>query len=170
MFAGAIDRSPSRAGAPICGRYVHDAAVFLWQHHAKFVLHAQQRSEHVGIERCRVAVRSLLRYRAGHAFRAGSVHSDIQTAKSFHGLVDQVTYVFFPAHIGADELRFRTSLTDFTDELLAFFLAPTGNNNPSTLLGKRDCRPMPVSPPVIKTTWLFIEFLLEKFLYPIANP
>ena len=44
------------------------------------------------------------------------------------------------AHIDADELRFRTSLTDFTDELLAFFVAPTGDNNLSTLLGKRECR------------------------------
>src|ERR1700676_3263176 len=140
MFAGGIDRSPSRAGVPICGGYVHDATVFLWQHHAKFVLHAQQRAEDVGIERCRVAVRSLLRYRAGHAFRTGSVYSDIQTAKSFHGLIDQVTYVFFAAHIGADELRFRTCLTELTDELLAFFVAPTGNNNLSTLLGKSEGR------------------------------
>src|SRR5882762_10814914 len=141
MFAGGIDnRSPSCPGVPICGGYVHDAAVFLWQHHAKFVLHAQQRAEYIGIERCRVAVRSLLRYRAGHAFRTGRVYSDIQTAKSFHGLVDQVTYVLFAAHIGADELSFRTCLTDFTDELLAFFVAPTGNNDLSTLLGKRECR------------------------------
>src|SRR2546426_1863540 len=81
-----------------------------------------------------------LGYRAWHAFRTGSVHSDIQMAKSFHGLVDQVAYVFFAPHIGADELGFRTCLTDFTDELLAFFAAPTGNNNLGTLLGKRECR------------------------------
>jgi hypothetical protein len=61
-------------------------------------------------------------------------------AKSFHGLVDQVAYVFFAPHIGADELGFRTCLTDFTDELLAFFAAPTGNNNLGTLLSKRECR------------------------------
>src|SRR5216684_7965582 len=134
MLAGGIDRSTRRAGMPKCGGYVHDAAVFLWQHRAKFVLHAQQRTEHVRIERCRVAVRSLLRYGAGHTFRTGSVYSDIQTAKSFHGLVDQVTHVFFAAHIGADELRFSTCLTHFTDELLTFFVAPTGNNNLSTLL------------------------------------
>jgi hypothetical protein len=112
---------------------------FLWQHHAKFVLDAQQRAQHVGIEGCRVAVRSLLRYRAGHAFRTGIVHSDIQTAKSSDGLVDQVTHVFFAAYVGADELRFRTCLTHFTDELLAFFVAPTGNNNLSTLLSKLEC-------------------------------
>src|SRR4029077_5599156 len=120
--------------------YVHDAAVFLWQHHAKFVLHAQQRAEDVGIERCRVAVRSLLRYKAGDAFHTGSVYGDIQTSKSFHGLIDQVAYVFFAAYIGADELRFRTCLADFTDELLAFFVAPTGNNDLSTLLGKSEGR------------------------------
>jgi hypothetical protein len=44
---------------------------------------------------------------AGHAFRTGRVHSDIQTAIPFHGLVDQVVYVFLAAYIGADELRFR---------------------------------------------------------------
>src|SRR6202171_3502088 len=125
---------------PICGRYVHNAAVLLWQHYAKFVLHAQQGPEHVRIERCRVAVRSLLRYMAGHAFRTGSVYSDIQTAKSFHGLVDQVPYVFFAAHIGADELRFRTCLQAFTDELLAFFLAPTGNDNLRAFLGESEGR------------------------------
>src|SRR3977135_1829157 len=112
MFAGGIDRSPRRAGMPICGGYVHDAAAFLWQHHAKFVLHAQQRAEHVGLERRRVAVRSLLRHWAGHPFRTRSVYGDIQTAKPFHGLVDQVTYVVFAAHIGTDELRVPTSLTD----------------------------------------------------------
>jgi hypothetical protein len=31
-------------------------------------------------------------------------------------------------------------------------------------------RPMPVSPPVIKTTWVFIEFLLETFSRPNPNP
>src|SRR4029077_8019716 len=134
MLAGGIDRGSRSAGMPIGGRYVHDAAVFLWQHHAKFVLHTQQGPEHVRIERCRVAVRSLLRDRAGHTFRTGSVYSDIQTAKSFHGLVDQVAHVFFAAHVGADELRFRTCLTDFTDELLSFFVAPAGNSNTRAFL------------------------------------
>src|ERR1700686_1651773 len=117
MLARGIDRSPRRASMPICGGYVHDAAVFLRHHYAKFVLHAQQRTEHVCIERGRVAVRSLLRYRAWHAFRTGSVHSDIQMAKSFHGLFDQVAYIFLAAYIGADELRFRTFSADFTDQL-----------------------------------------------------
>src|ERR1700686_5522279 len=140
MLAGGIDRSPRRPCMPKCGGYVHDAAVFLWQHHAKFVFHAQQRAEHVSIERSGVAVRSLLRYRAWHAFRTGSVHSDIQTAKSFHGLVDQVSYVFFVAHIGTDEFRFGTCLADFTDDLLALFVAPTGNNNLRAFLGKSEGR------------------------------
>jgi hypothetical protein len=30
-------------------------------------------------------------------------------------------------------------------------------------------RPMPVSPPVIKTTWAFIEFLLEKLPRPVIG-
>src|ERR1700686_5931374 len=140
MLARGIDRSPRRASMPICGGYVHDAAVFLRHHYAKFVLHAQQRTEHVCIERGRVAVRSLLRYRAWHAFRTGSVHSDIQTAKSFHGLVDQVSYVLFVAHIGTDEFRFRTCLADFTDDLLALFVAPAGNNNLRAFLGKSERR------------------------------
>ena len=121
---------------PICGRYVHDTAVFLWQHHTKFVLHAQQGPEHVRIERCRVAVRSLLRYRTGHTFSTGSVYSDIQTAKSFHGLVDQVAHVFFAAYIGVDELRFHTFLADFSDQLLAFFVTTTGDNKLSAFLGQ----------------------------------
>jgi hypothetical protein len=89
----------------------------------------------------------LLRYGAGHAFRAGSVYSDIQMAKSFHGLIDQVAYVFFAAHIGTNELCFRTRLADFTDELLALLVAPTGNDNlssgwpfpadVSTIIGKK---------------------------------
>src|SRR5260370_13665240 len=120
MLAGGIDRGSRCASMPICGRYVHNAAVLLWQHSAKFVPHAQQGPEHVRIERCRVAVRSLLGYRAGHAFRTSSVYSDIQTAESFHGLVDQFAHVFFAAYIGADELRLRTVFPDFLDHLLAF--------------------------------------------------
>ncbi len=99
---------------PICGRYVHDAAVVLWQHHAKFVLHAQQCSEHVRIERRRVALCSLLRYRAGH--------------------------VFFAAYIGANEIRFRTLFADFSDQVLAFFVTPTRDNKLSAFLGKREGR------------------------------
>src|SRR5260370_29226860 len=125
---------------PICAEYVHDSGVFLWQHPAKFVLHAQQGAEHVGIERRRVAFRSLLGHGAGCAFGASAVDSDIQAAKSFHRLVDQIAYVFFSADIGADELRFRTGVTDFTDELLAFFVAPAGNDNLSAFPGKREGR------------------------------
>jgi hypothetical protein len=82
----------------------------------------------------------LLRHRAGHTFRTGSVYSDIQPAKSFHGFIDQVAYVFFVAHIGAYEICPRTCGADFTGELLAFFVVPTGNDNVSSLLGKRESR------------------------------
>ena len=40
------------------------------------------------------------------------------------------------AYIGTDELRFCTFFADFTDQLLAFIVMPTGNNNLSTLLSK----------------------------------
>jgi len=112
----------------------------LWQHHAKFVLHAQQRAEHIRVERRRVALSSLLHHWAGRAFRTGGVHSDIQTAIPFDGFVDQVACVLLAAHIGADELRFRTFLADLTDQLLAFFVTPTGNNNLSAFLGKCEGR------------------------------
>jgi hypothetical protein len=41
------------------------------------------------------------------------------------------------------ELRFRAFLADFTDQLLAFFVMPAGNNNLSALIGKREGRCAP---------------------------
>jgi hypothetical protein len=69
---------------PQARRYAHmwrvcsRCCLFLWQHHAKFVLHAQQRAEHVRIERCHVALRSLLRYKAGHAFSGWDVPDQVR--------------------------------------------------------------------------------------------
>jgi hypothetical protein len=138
---------------PIGGGYIHDAAVFLRQHHAKFVFHAQQCAEHIRIERRRVALGSLLHHRAGHAFRTGGVHRDIQTAIPFHGLVDQVAHVLLAAYIGADELRFRTVVADFTDQLLASSSRrpETTTRAPSLANARAVARPIPVSAPVIKT-------------------
>jgi hypothetical protein len=69
---------------------------------------------------------------------AQRMQADVRTLKY---LVDQVAYVVFVAHIGAYELRFRACLTDFTDELLAFFVVPTSKNNPSAIPGESEgCR------------------------------
>ena len=57
---------------------------------------------------------------ARHAFQCRLVFTATSTwPRSFHSFVDQVTHVFFAAYICMDEFRFRTCLTDFTDEFLA---------------------------------------------------
>ena len=44
------------------------------------------------------------------------------------------------AYIGTDELRFCTFFADFADQLLAFIVMPTGNNNLCAFVGKREGR------------------------------
>jgi hypothetical protein len=72
------------------------------------------------------------------------------------------------AYIGVDEFRFRTCLTDFTDEFLAVFVTPTGNNNLSTFRGKRECRcPSDACQSSCNQhNLVFMEFLLEKIFPP----
>ena len=109
-------------------------------HHAQLVLHAEQRTEHVGVEGGRVAVGGLLGHRAGLAFGAGGIDGHIQTAKARDGFVDQAAHIVFVAHIGPYKFRFRAEFAELVNQLLAFFVAPTGNNNLCAFLGKREGR------------------------------
>ena len=101
-----------------------------------------------------IAVRGLLCDRANLAFSASIVHSDIETAKPCDGLVDQSADVILLAHIGVNELGLRTERAQLLNERLAGLLTPTGNDHLRALLAKATAaaRPMPVNPPVIKTT------------------
>jgi hypothetical protein len=123
-------------------------------HDAHFVLHAQDHAENIGVERRGIAFRGLVRDRANLAFGAGIVHRDIETAKPCDGLVDQSADLILVATSAlmnsASEPKERSSLTS---------ALPASSRRPATttlapFLAKATAaaRPMPVSPPVIKTT------------------
>jgi hypothetical protein len=46
------------------------------------MLHAEQRAEHIGVKRRRVALGGLLDHWAGLTFGSGSIYSHIQTTKT----------------------------------------------------------------------------------------
>jgi hypothetical protein len=59
----------------------------LGKHHAHFVLHAEQRTQDVCVEGRGIAFCSLVRQRAGCAFRSSAIDS-IQTTKARDSLID----------------------------------------------------------------------------------
>src|ERR1700730_10063880 len=97
------------------------------------MLHAQECAENVGIEGGRVAVRGLLRHRAGLAWGSGGVYSHIQATEARHGLIDQVSYVVLVAHIGIHIFRLRVESAELSHQILAGFVATTRDNDARTL-------------------------------------
>src|ERR1700731_3463578 len=91
--------------------------------------HAEQRAEHIGIERRGVAVGGLLRHRAGLAFGAGAVDGRIQATEARDGLIDQAAHIVIAAHVGADELRFAAELAQLGSQRLADVLMTAGNDD-----------------------------------------
>src|SRR5258708_27639244 len=98
----------------IGGRYIDDAAMALGHHHAQLMLHAEQRAENVGIESGRVALGSLLRDRTRLALGSGVVDGDVDATEARDGLIDQVSYVVFVAHIGIHVFRLRVESAEFS--------------------------------------------------------
>src|SRR5580692_11084899 len=93
------------------------------------MLHAEQRAEHIGIERRGVAVGGLFRHPAGLAFGAGAVDGRIQTTETRDGLIDQAAHIVLAAHVGADELRFAAELAQLSSQRLADVLMTAGNDD-----------------------------------------
>jgi uncharacterized protein YbjT (DUF2867 family) len=82
------------------------------------VLHAEKRTEHVGIEHGGVAFLRLLGHGTRMAFGAGIVDGNIELAKAPHGLIHKIPHLIVMAHVGADELR----VSALRAELLSKFL------------------------------------------------
>src|SRR6266851_4602815 len=122
------------------GRHVDDAARPLGQHHAKLMLHAQERAENVGVEGGSVAFGGLLRYRARLAFGTGGVDSHIQATKPRASLIDQATHIVFVANIGPHKFSFRAEFAELASQLLALFLVSPGNNNACAFSREGKCR------------------------------
>ena len=131
-----IDRGARRTFVPVGRGNVDDAAAALRLHDAQFVLHAQDRAEHIGVERRCIAFGGLLGDRARLAFGAGVVDRDIEPAEACDGLVDQIAHVVFVAHVGVDELGLDPRLRSSASECLAGLSRRAGNDHLGALLGK----------------------------------
>ena len=123
------------------------------------MLHAEERAEHIGIERRGVAVGGLLRHRAGLAFGAGVVDGSIEPTEARDGLIDQARAHRPHGDVGADELGFGAELAQLSGQCLAGVLMAAGDDEPVAFLAKARAaaRPIPVSAPVIKTTGVLIS-------------
>src|SRR6185503_6621173 len=138
VLAADIDRGPRRTLVPVGRGDVDNVAAALCSHDAHFVLHAQDHTENIRVERRGVAFRGLVRDRADLAFGSSIVHRDIETAKPCDGLVDQSADVILLADVGLDELGLRTESAQLLNERLAGLIPPTGNDQLCALLGKRE--------------------------------
>ena len=97
-------------------------------HHAQLMLHAQKRSQHIGVEGRRVAFRGLLRHRAGLAFGAGIVDGHVEPTKARDRSIDQVGDLIVVAHIGTYEFRL-PPLPQFGGQRLAGFITAAGDDD-----------------------------------------
>src|SRR6202022_173251 len=138
VLAADIDRGPCRTLVPVGRGDVDNVTAALSLHDAHFVLHAQDHSENIRVERRGITFRGLVRDRANPAFGAGIVHRDIETAKPCDGLVDQSADVILLADVGVDELGLRTQRAQLLGERLAGLITPTGNDHLRALLGEGD--------------------------------
>ncbi len=102
------------------------------------MLHAQNHTKNIGVERRGIAVRGLVRDRAHLPFGSGIVHGDIETPKARDGRVDQSADIILLANVGVDELGLRTERTQLLHERPAGLITPTGNDHLRALLGEGD--------------------------------
>ncbi len=100
------------------------------------MLHAEQHSEHVGIESGRVAFGGLFRHGTGAALGPGVVDGHIEPAESCHGLVDQVADIVFVADISTDEFGFHTETAELLGQRMARLVAAAGHNDPGAFLSE----------------------------------
>src|SRR6266446_5808019 len=140
VLAADIDRGPRRALVPIGRGDVDDGPAALSLHDARFVLHAQEYAENIGVERRGIAFRGLLRDRAGFAFGAGIIDRDIETPEALDGAVDETTDIVFLAHIGLDEFGFGTERTELANQCLTGIRLAPRNNNAIARFRERDRR------------------------------
>ena len=129
MLAGGVKRRVRSTAAAHGRGNVDNVAEALGLHHAQFVLHAEEHTEHVGIEGRRVTFRRLLGHRPRNALGAGVVDRDVEAAEPRDGLVDHRTNVIFLADVSFDEVGFRTERAKLFDKFRAGFLASSGDDH-----------------------------------------
>src|SRR3982074_3269522 len=98
------------------------------------MLHAQEHTEHVGVEGGRVAVRGLFGEGAGRAFGAGVIDGNVEAAEPGDGPVDQILHVALVADGGAHEFRFCARRAKFRGQRLAGVIAAAGNDDSCAFL------------------------------------
>src|SRR5216683_5192431 len=103
MFASHINGCSGSADTSIGRRDIDDAPAPLWQHHPQFVLHAEQRTEHIGVEGGSEAFGGLFRNWARRTFCAGVVDGHIQTSETLDRLIHKVTHVLILADVSTNK-------------------------------------------------------------------
>jgi hypothetical protein len=124
-------------------------------HHAQFVLQAQQRAEHVGVDDGGAIVGRLPGQRPELPFGASVVDRYVQATEALDDLFDQTANLGFVAHVGVQVLRTHAHGAQFGGQCLAGFIAAARNGNAGAFAGEGQravARPMPVSAPVTRTT------------------
>src|SRR5258705_3243743 len=106
----------------------------------QFVLQAQERAKHIGVEHSCIALGGLLDQRARFSFGAGIVDRDIQAAEARDSLFDKVAHVAFVAHVRRNESGFNAEATKLGFECLALGLAAAGRSDRCTFLCKSKLR------------------------------
>src|SRR5882724_9190747 len=113
MLARRVYGRASSTGMAVGGRDVDDTPASLGKHYAHFVLHAEQRTQDVCIERRGIGFCSLFRHRGGCAFGSGAIDGSIQTTKARDSLVDQAAHVVLVAHVGMQEFGLSAEFLEF---------------------------------------------------------
>src|SRR5260370_31406588 len=102
MLARRVYGGASSASMAVGRRHVDDVAASLGKHHAHLMLHAEQRTQDICVERRGVGFCSLFRHRARLALSSSAIDSNIQTAKARDGPIHQITHITFVADVATD--------------------------------------------------------------------
>jgi hypothetical protein len=128
--------APSSRKSAAVDRRPWDYGGRLRRHDPQFVLQAEDHTKDIGVESGGIGLRSLIDERAGLSFRAGVIHCDINTAKSFDGLIDQLPDIILMADIRLNELSLSSQGAEFLSEFKTFLLAPAGNDDLCAVVGE----------------------------------
>jgi hypothetical protein len=60
--------------------------------------------------------------------------------KARDGLIDQAAYIVLVSHIGAQKFGLSAELAEFSDQLLAFIIVSTRDNEAHSLMSEGQCR------------------------------
>ena len=129
MLAGDVDGRAGGAYPSVRRRHIDDAPAPLRQHHPQFVLHAQQHTQNIAVERGRIALRSLFSDETAQSFRSRVIDGNIQASETLDGFIHKSPHVVFVADVRMNEHSVCAELQELGNQRLALIVSTAGDDD-----------------------------------------